>query len=32
MLVLKKKKQGQHKENNTWLQNKIQDCNSAEIC
>ena len=26
------KKQWQHKEDNTWLQNKIQDCNSAEVC
>lgn len=32
MIVLKRKKQWQHEENNTWLQNKIQDCNSAEVC
>lgn len=30
MIVLKRKKQGQ--ENNAWLQNKIQDYNSAEVC
>lgn len=32
MIILKRKKRWQHKENNTWLQNKIQDCNSAEVC
>lgn len=32
MIALKRKKQGQDKENNTWFQNKILDCNSAEVC